>query len=188
VPKQHRRSFRSSLIVCVALFVLPAQLAFAEADEGWSVGGGIGFTASPTSFLMQFDAPYHFGNGASVGPQMQFGVTGDTTIVSGAINGRYDFDILSGNSNGLISKLTPFVNGGIGFSYIKNKRVFRNPFISNSGTGFLMEFGGGIAYRLSDHVSLESAMQLNIIPDGAGPGDNDHFYYSWQMLGARLHF
>jgi hypothetical protein len=31
-------------------------------------------------------------------------------------------------------------------------------------------------------------MQFNIIPDGAGPNDNDKFYWSWQMIGARVHF
>ena len=51
-----------------------------------------------------------------------------------------------------------------------------------------MEFGGGLAYHLNEHVSLETAMQFNIIPDGAGPRDHDHFYWSWQMLGARYHF
>ena len=94
------------LIVLFALLVAASGPALAQADEGWSVGGGIGLTASPTSFLMQLDLPYHFGNGASVGPQLQIGVTGGTTVVSFAANGRYEFDVSMGDAN-FISDLRP---------------------------------------------------------------------------------
>jgi hypothetical protein len=187
--KQSARRATHSLIVLCALLVGPSGPALAQADEGWSVGGGIGLTASPTSFLMQLDLPYHFGNGASVGPQLQIGVTGGTTVVSFAANGRYDFDVSMGNAD-FISDLRPFINGGIGLSYIQQgANIPRFWWLGgNDGIGFLMEFGGGLAYQLNDHVSLETAMQFNIIPDGAGPRDNDHFYWSWQMLGVRYHF
>lgn len=185
------RRTRNALILIATVWLTSTAPALAQQSEdsskrGWSVGGGIGLTASPTSFLMQFDAPYRFGGGLSIGPQLQIGVSGGTTIVSFAANGRYDFDGLFGSGNGFMSKISPFANGGLGFTYMKRGK--KKSYSDNSGIGFLMEFGGGVAFALNERISLESAMQFNIIPDGAGPNDNDKFYWSWQMIGARVHF
>jgi hypothetical protein len=185
------RRIRDALVLIAIVWMTSTAPAFAQQAEdsrkrGWSVGGGIGLTASPTSFLMQFDAPYRFGGGFSFGPQLQVGVAGGTTIVSFAANGRYDFDGLFGSHDDFLSKISPFANGGLGFTYMTRGKKKNSS--DNSGIGFLMEFGGGVAFALNERISLESAMQFNIIPDGAGPNDNDKFYWSWQMIGARFHF
>jgi len=171
--------------LCLVSSSALAEQPSSRRETGWSVAGGIGPTASPTRFLMQFDLPYHLNRGFSLGPQLQIGVSGGTTIVSAALDARYDFDF-SVSDHEIISKIHPFVNGGLGVTYMQQGPKRRPLFTSNSRTGFLMEFGFGLAYALSERVSLESAMQFNIIPDGAGPSDRDKFYWSWQMAGVRF--
>ena len=46
-----------SLIV-TALLALCIGGTASAAEKGWTTGGGIGMTASPTTFLMNFDALY----------------------------------------------------------------------------------------------------------------------------------
>jgi len=186
-----RSGLRSGAAILATVLLTPgaahaASTATAADDRGWSVGGGIGLTASPTTFLMNFDLPYNFGNNLSLGPQMQIGVTGGATVVSMTANGRYDIDFSMGNAES--ATIRPFVNAGLGFTYESIGPDFNIFGVSNSGTGFLIAMGGGLEFRMTDHVSLESAVQFNIIASGAGPGNNDHFYWSWQMLGVRLRF
>jgi hypothetical protein len=159
--------------------LLTASAAQAADDKGLSVGGGIGLTASPTTFLMNFDLLYNLGHNFSLGPQLQAGVTSTDTIVSMLANARYDIDL---SGDGEMAKFRPFVNGGIGFTY----ESFHPAFVSLNGTGFLIALGAGIEYRMNERMSLESAMQFNMIASGAGFGNADHFYWSWQMIGVRL--
>ena len=187
----HRALLFISSVLCVLLSASPvlanevAHSHDSSRHKGFSVGGGIGFTASPTSFLMQFEAPYDFGNGLALGPQLQIGVDGVTTIVGATLDLRYGFD-LSSTSNDIASGFEPFVNGGLGLAYMKHEIGARfRPEVEVDEVDFMMNLGFGIAYHLSRRVVLESRMEFNIVP-GRVIGDN--FYYTWQMLGARYKF
>jgi hypothetical protein len=177
----------SIALVCSCLFVPLMAHAQEEPDdataehEGWSLSGGIGFTATPETFLMQFAAPYDFGNGVSLGPQLQIGVTSRRTLVESALDLRYSFDLFS-PEGGDPSAFRPFVNGGLGLAYLK--REFNNR-SDRDDVAFLIELGVGIEYSINERVSLESAMQFNILP---GELLGDHFYYSWQLVGVRYKF
>ena len=173
---------RSTLLTLLVILITPSvshaqpAVSAADADMGWSVEGGLGFTAGPDSFLMQFEAPYHFNSQISVGPQLQIGVSDSTTLVAVSVNTRLTFDT-SGSSNAGLRKIEPFVNCGLGLAFIDRKSV--------DEVGFLIDLGFGIAYYISEKVGIQSSMQFNIIP---GEAAGEKFYYTWQIAGIRYRF
>ena len=173
---------RSTLLTLLVILITPAAshaqpaVSAADSDMGWSIEGGLGFSAGPDTFLMQFEAPYHFTSQISVGPQIQIGVSDSTTLVAVSANTRLTFDT-SGSSNAGLQKIEPFINGGLGLAFIDRTAV--------DEVGFLIDLGFGIAYPISDQVGIQSSMQFNIIPGGAA---GEKFYYTWQIAGIRYRF
>ena len=173
---------RNTLLILLVILVTPlassAQPAVdaAATERGWSFEGGLGFTSGPDTFLMQFEAPYHYSSNITIGPQLQIGVSDATTLVTMSANTRLSFD-LSSVADENLHNLEPFVNGGIGFAFVDRKKV--------DEVGFLMNLGFGLAYNFSTQVAAQSAMQFNIIPGGAA---GEKFFYTWQMAGIRYRF
>jgi hypothetical protein len=173
--------------ILLALVILLAPAIGLAQDSGnkkavreknqWSVGGGIGFAAGvntaggPTQFLFQVDALYSLTNNISIGPTFQLGAASNSSTVALSLDGR--FYIPFGKGDGFIGKLAPYAGAGIGFR-------------SNTGvsgdTGFLFPILFGVEYDLMDNISLSTDMRLNIV------SGNDNFYYTWQIIGARLRF
>ncbi len=176
------RNLLATLIVCFTPFTLHAEsdVNASDSDSGFSLAGGIGFTGSPSTFLMQFDGLYHFDRNLAAGPSLQIGVDGHMTIVSMSADGRYTFQ-LAGREDSP-SKLEPFVIGGLGFTHYS---VDAGRFRDFSETGFLMMFGFGVGYSFSDKLGIESSMRFNIVPTEVL---GDKFYYSWQLAGIRYRF
>ena len=165
-------------IVVALLWAAPgfAQSTESEGDEGhWSIGAGMGFTASPETFLMNFEAEYHFTDHLSVGPALHVGVASGGTIVSPFANVRYRFGPLPFD-NDFLKKFRPHIQGGLGLTYYS---------FGPGDTGMLLNFGGGLEYMVSDDFALGSRMLFNVLPVDAG-GDN--FYWSWEIIGARIRF
>ena len=120
-----------------------------------------------------------FGNGFAAGPAIQFGIDDHFLLVSPTVFGRYGFD-LSGVSQKQLQRLTPYVQTGMGFTYIEEGR--RN---TRDEADFLINLGVGADYALTDHVSVGSRMLFNFLPDKVvGQG----FYYSWQVASLRYRF
>ncbi len=149
-----------------------------ERDSRWSLEGGIGLTASPTSFLLSLASPYQLSDHFSLVPLFQLGVTGGRVIVSPSANVRYAFDLSGVGPEGLRT-LVPFVDGGLGFTYMKRNAG------DLSDTGFLMTFGGGIEYPLRPGLALGTTMRFNVLPTGVL---GDKFFYSWEIAGLRYKF
>ena len=65
-------TIRPALLASLGLLALLSPMAVGAqevAREGkFSVQGGAGLTASPNSFLLEFEGAYEFGNGFVVGP------------------------------------------------------------------------------------------------------------------------
>ena len=173
---------RSTLLTLLVILVTPLAsnaepaVSAAAANQGWSFEGGLGFTAGPNTFLMQFEAPYRFGSQISFGPQLQIGVSDSTTLVGVSANTRLNFDMSSSANEGL-RKFEPFVNCGLGLAFVDRTVV--------DEVGFLLNLGFGIAYNVSEQIGFQSAMQFNIIPGGAA---GEKFYYTWQLAGLRYRF
>lgn len=148
-------------------------------DGRFSVQGGAGLTASPDSFLLEFEGAYEFGNGFAAGPAIQFGLDNHFLLVAPTVFGRYGFD-LSGVSQKVLQPLTPYVQTGMGFAYMEEGR--RN---TRDEADFLINLGVGADYALTDHVSVGSRMLFNFLPDKVL---GQSFYYSWQVAALRYRF
>jgi hypothetical protein len=144
---------------------------------GWAIRTGIGFTASPETFLMNFEGEHRFASNIAVGAAMQIGVKSSLTIVSPMAYARYIFALDDANSES-VRRLEPYVQSGLGLSHWDRDS-------GGDDTGFLLNFGGGLDYRVSDSVSLGTRMLFNFLPDKVF---GDSFYYTWEMASFRYRF
>ena len=174
-----QRALRTTLGLIALLAPMSVGAQEVAKESKFSVQGGAGLTASPDSFLLEFEGAYEFGNGFAAGPAIQFGLDDHFLLVSPTIFGRYGFD-LSGVSQKQLRPLTPYLQSGMGFTYIEEGR--RN---TRDEADFLINLGVGADYALTDHVSVGSRMLFNFLPDKVlGQG----FYYSWQVASFRYRF
>jgi hypothetical protein len=198
-------SWRSWLVwtACVALLAAPPALAQPasenplseetrqdsprnQQDEAgpWSVSGGIGFTLDPGTFLVTLGAEYapDGAAGFSAGPLVQFGVSDNNTIIAPTVNGRYTFD-LSDAKDDIARRLSPFVQGGLGFAYIDKER--NAPKNDKDEVGFLFNMGAGLEFALSDSVSIGNSILFNVLPVRTA---RQNFFFSWQFATMRFRF
>jgi opacity protein-like surface antigen len=145
---------------------------------GWSGKFGVGFTASPTTFLMNFEAPYRFDQWVSAGPMMQVGIDDHDTIIAPTVNVTVTIPDLPGED---FDAVHPYGFAGMGFAYIEDDNR-RN---DKSSAGFLINFGMGVEYQISDRLFLNSQMMFNFLPERTL---DQKFFYSWQVGGLRVAF
>jgi len=141
-----------------------------------SVAGGMGFASSiddKSAFLMQFDMNYFLTDDFSIGPMLQVAPHDRGSIVSMSLDGKYGFD-LSRMKNDSARLITPYIGAGLGFTHFT-----RGP----GDTSFLLSLITGIEVEMTDNIALTSDMRFNF-PVSLG----DTFYFSWQMIGARVRF
>ena len=187
---------RASAWISVLAVGLMGLAGGAQAQQDWrgsmpqepsnsvSVRASLGFTASPETFLMSAEVPFPLSPVFSVGPLIQVGVADDRTIVAPTINGR--FNISQSIPNDWASnRLQPFVQGGIGFAYIDQEVKRLNIKRSRDDVGFLLNFGFGVDYYLTERIAIGSNLFFNVLPVET-TGEN--FFFSWQVAGARIHF
>jgi hypothetical protein len=130
------------------------------APGAWTGGAAVGFlgnTADATAFAMNLNVERFFNRSFSVGPLLQFGVTGDMTQIGASGQVKYWMDL----SKGL--KLT--AQGGVGFVHTD----FRG-----SETSFLIPIGVGFDYALNRNVSATATFLLNITDVDAGFRTHHH--------------
>lgn len=149
-----------------------------ESSTGWSFRAGIGFIDDPTAFLLNFEAPYALDQWVSVGPMIQAGIDDNNTVVAPTVNLTVKIPDLPGED---YDRVKPFGFIGIGFAYIEDDNR-RN---DDSSAGFLIDFGFGLEYQVSDSLFVGSQMMFNFLPETT-LGQN--FFYSWQVGGVRLAF
>jgi hypothetical protein len=140
-----------------------------------TVKGGLGFTSSPTDFLIALEGSYFLTNDLAVGPLFQLGIDDDPFIFAPSLNVRYLFDLRG------LPRLRPLAEGGIGLVYESEDSGPR----TRDETGFLIDFGGGFQYFLTDRVAVGSEILFNFIPDEVL---GDHFFLSWQVLAVSFLF
>ena len=113
----------------------------------------------------------------AIGAQLQLGVSDDDVIVAPTVNFEYLFDLPAEE----LERLKPFIEGGLGFAYIHEDR--RNH--RDDEVGFLINFGFGLDYYVTDTVAIGSSMLFNFLPDEV---QDEHFFFSWQIIGVRFDF
>ncbi len=161
----------------LGMLFLATEAGAQNAASPWTIGGGLGFSAGPTTFALDGDAAYALDEHMSIGPRIQLGFSNKKTIVTPTLNFRYAFDMnLSPDPSA--RKLTPFFQAGIGLGYIRKER--------SSGhiddTGFLFNLGGGVEWSLGG-ATLGSNLMFNVLPSETA-GEN--FYFSWQLITLRF--
>ncbi len=195
-----------SLLVALILIGMPliAQAQKAGSNPGvdhrLSVSTGVGFASSvgtgsvdTSGFLWQFDGQYRATDNISAGFFMQVipfeifprGVSFDATVFTFAGDARYHLNVLHSQSNGFLSKLTPYAGLGMGLWHVGGS-VANTP-LDFTDNAFLFSMLVGIEYDLNEHIALTSDMRFNIL-GGTAPQIDDHFNYTWQLVGVRYRF
>ncbi len=141
-----------------------------------SLRAGMGFTASPGTFLMAFEGDFFVSRSLSLGPLVQLGVSDDPVIVAPTLNFQWMFDLPSG-----MQRLKPFAQWGLGAAYIHDDRRHHD----DDDAGFLMNAGFGVEFCLSDFIAVGSNMLFNFLPDRVL---GEHFFFSWQVATVTLRF
>lgn len=149
-----------------------------ELIPGWSIRAGLGFTSDPETLLLDFGVPYAFDRWVSAGPMLQVGIDEHDTIVAPTLDVTVRVPDLPGES---LDRLHPYGLVGIGFAVIEDD----NRQNDNVSVGFLVHFGVGLEYQVSDHLYLDSQMKFNFLPEETLDVD---FFYSWQVGGVRIAF
>ena len=137
-----------------------AEAAADPAPGAWTGGAALGFvgnTPDNTAFAVNLNVERFINHSFSVGPLLQFGVTGDLTQIGVSGQVKYWMDL----SKGL--KLT--AQGGLGFVHTD----FRG-----SDTSFLIPIGAGLDYTVSKNVSATATFLLNFTDIDTGFGTRPH--------------
>ena len=175
-------------LICagVIMVVILAFTQFAEAQREpaadrtgrFALGAGLGphfDTSDGTAFALGFYGDYYLTHEFSVGPLLQVGFTGDLFQLGFTAQAKYTFDLAD------FPKLKPHVQGGIGIIYADLDRSGRR---DEDDTSFLIPLGGGVEYKLSDSVSLETTFLVNFTGLDVR---NDNVFYTW-LIGVKFPF
>ena len=168
----------TSIVSAQAVPANPASPArSADPVKLWSFRGGLGFTADPDSFLINFEADRLMRDEVAVGFAIQLGLDDNLMLVSPMVFTRYLFD-WSGQTSEFARKVKPYAQAGMGLTHL-DKDKGKN---SGTDTEFSMSFGAGLDYPLNESIEIGSRMLLTIIPAKVG---DDRIYFSWEMISVR---
>jgi hypothetical protein len=144
------------------------------------LGAGLGLqanTVDDTALAIGLSGDYFFTNNLSVGPLMQFGLTGDLFQFGLSAQAKYTFDIPQ------VRDLKPHLEGGIGFLYANLDRRGSG---GKDDTSFLIPLGVGLEYRLNPRLSLDTTAFFNFTDIAVKNKDRD-FFFTW-LLGVKVPF
>ncbi|MBW2495690.1 MAG: hypothetical protein JRF61_00330 [Deltaproteobacteria bacterium] len=145
---------------------------------GWGLRAGVGFTAGPDMFLMNFEVPYQFDRWVTAGPMLQVGVKSDEHIIAPTMNVGITIPDMPGDA---LDRLQPYGFAGLGFAALHDKDRRGN----STSAGLLIPIGFGLEYLATDSFAVGSHMTLNFLPEKTL---GQRFFFAWQMLGARYSF
>ena len=177
----------TALLTAAALFLFASAISAQSGSDSnkdeddtqvrASLAASLGFLADdPGGVNLGFEAPIEFTKNFSVGPWVALSLADDFLLLSATANARYHFDVFEGAK---LEKLRPFLQGGMGLSWLDDDRRNIND------TDFLLNMGMGAEYEMSEHMFLGSNIMFNTVPTrDAG----DAFYWTWQFLSARYRF
>ena len=146
------------LVGFVITLVLVSLTSFADASDRrgrFALGGALGFmtdTPDSTAFAVGLSGDYYLTNEFSIGPLLQMGFTGDLFMIAPSAQAKYTFDL------GGIPSLKPYAQAGIGFIYADLKRGGGE---KENDTSFIIPFGLGAEYKLTNAISLDGTVLLN---------------------------
>jgi opacity protein-like surface antigen len=96
--------------------------------------------------------------------------------------GRYTANL--GAFTDALDRVDTYLQGGLGFTWWDVDRPARAGG-DDDDAEFLINFGFGAEYRLTEHVSAGTHMLFNVIPDEIY---DERFYFSWEVVTLRYRF
>ena len=141
-------------------------------------GAALGFqtdTPDSTAYAIGLYGDYYLTRGLSIGPLFQMGFTGDLMQLGLTAQAKYTFDLPE------IPQLKPHVQAGLGFIYANLDKGSGG---SENDTSYLIPFGVGAEYKLTDSISLDTTILFNIT--NLDVGDED-FFVTW-LIGLKFAF
>jgi len=132
-------------------------------------------TPDGTAYALGLYGDYYLTRRFSIGPLLQMGLTGDLFQAGLTGQAKYTFGIAG------VPELKPHVQAGIGFIYadLDPKGSKREDDVS-----FLMPFGAGAEYKLTDQLSLDGTVLFNITNLDVR---DENFFITW-LIGLRFAF
>lgn len=144
--------------------------------EGLSLRAAMGFTLDPDTFLLASQVDYRFADGLSLSPLVQLGLSDDDVLLAPSFNLKYTFDLSTEQRK---IPVKPFMEGGVGFCYL-HKEHRRG---DDDEVGFLLNFGFGADFYVTDRVALGSNVLFNVLP---GEVLGEHFFFTWEFIALRF--
>lgn len=146
-----------------------------------SVPIGVGFTADPDTFAISAAADFEVAPDWTAGPAVLLGLDDRRTLIAPTLQAKRHFQ-LGREDDPDLSRLSAFVQGGVGIAYIEKERRNQSDL---DDVGLLLNAGGGLRYRVSDGASLGTQMMFNVMPDDVA---DEHFFFSWDVVQFVLEF
>jgi len=144
--------------------------------SGWSARAGVGFTADPDTFLLNFELPYDVAPWVAVGPMLQLGLKDDYTIAAPSLNATVKPPL-----SGPLERLMPYGFAGVGLAVIDDDDEPRD----DTDAGFMIDVGAGLEYRLTERVFVGTQVMFDFLPDET---NGQEFIFGWQIAGLRYAF
>jgi hypothetical protein len=169
------------LVGVVITMAVVSLTSFADASDRkgrFTLEPAVGFMADTpdhTAFALAFSGDYYLTNEFSVGPLLQMGFTNDLFLMGLTVQAKYTFDL------GGVPNLKPHLQAGLGFAYADLKPGGGG---NQSGTSFLIPFGPGAEYKLTNSISLDGTVLFNYTNLDVR---NENFFVS-VLIGAKFIF
>jgi hypothetical protein len=187
MQKNHVKASIIHFVVWVVITVVIVVLTpIAEAQQytadrrtdRFFFGATLGFqtdTPDSTAYAIGLYGDYYLTRGLSIGPLLQMGFTDDLMQLGLTAQAKYTFDLAN------IPQLKPHVQAGLGFIYAD---LDQGNWRSEDDTSFLIPFGVGAEYKLTNSISLDTTILFNIT--NLDVGDED-FFVTW-LIGLKFAF
>lgn len=166
------------LIVAFTSFAEAQQYAADDRTGRFVFGAALGLQADTpdgTAFSLGFFDDYYLTHEFSIGPLIQMGVTNDLFQVGLTAQAKYTFDLAD------IPELRPNVQAGIGIIHAKLDRRGTG---DESDTSYLIPFGIGAEYKLTNSVSLDNTFLFNFTNLDVR---DENFFLTW-LIGLKFPF
>jgi opacity protein-like surface antigen len=130
---------------------LPGLTMDLESDQGLALGVAVGYSF-PCNMRIEGEFAYQENDLDKVSLYgIDADLTGDTSSSAFLVNGYYDFKNTS--------PFTPFISGGIGMAKVEindlNSPGSGDSDVSDDDTVFAYQLGAGVAYTITEQVSLD---------------------------------
>lgn len=161
--------------------ILEPSVAIGQTEDRTASMGfkaGMGFSASPTTFLMTYQLDFFIVNPIAIGPLFQFGISDDDFFFAPTLNLQAMFDLPGEGFEGL----KPTLQFGLGLVYLDREYGGGR---DDDDVDFLVNFGFGLEYFFNEYVAIGTNFLFNFVP---GEVLDDNFFFGWQVITFRFQF